>query len=122
MPDPDQAPKYPIPKPIRRSYEVMPGWSAREIRTAAQGLAVAAPLAGLVYVLGGGVFGTVFAFLAPTAVGVALAYPVSVMDGTRWPTGFVVPARIKSGPRPGSMPMGGRTDDPMNNAPSFMPL
>ena len=82
MPDPDQAPKYPIPKPIRRSYEVMPGWSMREIRTAAQGLAVAAPLAGLVYVIGGGIFGTVFAFLAPTAIGIAMAYPVSAMDGS----------------------------------------
>lgn len=82
MPDPDQAPKYPIPKPIRRSYEIMPGWGMQEIRTAAKGLAIAAPLAGLVYWVGGGIFGTVFGFLAPTAIGIALAYPVSAMDGS----------------------------------------
>ncbi len=39
-------------------------------------------ISGLVYAIGGGIFGTVFAFLAPTAIGIAMAYPVSAMDGS----------------------------------------
>lgn len=82
MPDLTQPPRYPIPKPIRRSYEILPGWGLAEIRVVGKGAAIAAPFALGVGFLGGGIILTVVAGLAPIAIAAAMAYPVSATDGS----------------------------------------
>lgn len=72
--NPDR-PRYLIPKPTRRTYEVMPGWGLVEFGLIGAGAAAGACLAGIGALIGLPIPILGVAFILPAAAGGALAFP-----------------------------------------------
>jgi hypothetical protein len=68
-------PQYLIPKPTRRSYEVMPGWGLVEFGLIGAGAGIGAALFGLTGLLGLPIPVSAIAGILPVAVGGFLAFP-----------------------------------------------
>lgn len=70
-----ERPRYLIPKPTRRSYEVMPGWGLVEFGLVGVGAAIGALFAGLALWVGLPIPLAAVVFVFPAAIGGALAFP-----------------------------------------------
>lgn len=73
-----ERPRYLIPKPTRRSYEVMPGWGLMEFSLIGAGAGVGAVLAGIAALVGLPIPIMGIVFVLPAAAGGALAFPPPV--------------------------------------------
>lgn len=71
----DKGPKYLLPKPTRRGYEVMPGWGLMEFGIIGVGIAIGALLAAITGLIGLPIPVVALVGVLPAALGGVLAFP-----------------------------------------------